>query len=555
MRSAHHKTESMENQKFTLSGNIVDVVNQRIYTGTISVTDGVIVAIKDEPVIETNYIIPGLIDAHVHIESSMVVPARFAQKAVVHGTVATVSDPHEIANVLGIDGVKFMIKNGKETPFKFFFGAPSCVPATSFETAGAIVDSTQVAQLLAMDEIYYLAEMMNFPGVIFDDAEVMAKLKAAQTAGKPIDGHAPGLQGADLQKYAQAGISTDHECMNMDEALAKINANIKVQIREGSAAKNFDDLLPLVNLNPNMVMFCSDDKHPDELAKGHINLLLKRAVAKGYHPLTLLTICTKNVIDHYHLPVGLIQKGDSADFVVVDNLVEFGVLSTFINGQKVAENGTCLFDVKPLDVTPNNFNSEFITQEAIKVSDKNLNVKVIEVEDGQLYTKSSVAKLTAIDGNLQADIPNDVLKIVVQNRYQVSPPSVGFIRGFGLKQGALASSIAHDSHNIVAVGVNDADIASAVNEVVKNKGGIAVVNGIEKRVLPLPVAGIMSNDTVDDIAAKYLQLSQFAKQLGTPLSSPFMTLAFMSLLVIPELKLGDKGLFDGTKFEFTSIYE
>jgi adenine deaminase len=343
--------------------------------------------------------------------------------------------------------------------------------------------------------------------------------------------------------------------MNMDEALAKINANIKVQIREGSAAKNFDDLLPLVNLNPNMVMFCSDDKHPDELTKGHINLLLKRAVAKGYQPLTLLTICTKNVIDHYHLPVGLVQKGDPADFVVVDNLVEFGVLSTFINGQKVAENGTCLFDVKPLDVTPNNFNSEFITQEAIQVSDKNLNVKVIEVEDGQLYTKSSVAKLTAIDGSLQSDISNDVLKIVVQNRYQVSLPSVGFIRGFGLKQGALASSIAHDSHNIVAVGVNDADIASAVNEVVKNKGGIAVVNGDEKRVLPLPVAGIMSNDTVDDIAAKYLQLSQFAKQLGTPLSAPFMTLAFMSLLVIPELKLGDKGLFDGTKFEFTSIYE
>jgi adenine deaminase len=545
----------MEDKEFKISGNIVDVVNQRIYTGTITVCNGIIVAISEENINESQFIIPGLIDAHVHIESSMVTPARFAQKAVVHGTVATVSDPHEIANVLGIDGVKFMIKNGKETPFKFFFGAPSCVPATSFETAGAIINSAQVAQLLAMDEIYYLAEMMNFPGVIFDDAEVVAKIKAAHAVGKPIDGHAPGLKGGDLQKYAHAGITTDHECMNLEEALAKIEAGIKVQIREGSAAKNFDDLLSLVNICPKKIMFCSDDKHPDELTKGHINELVKRAISKGCNPLDVLTICSKNVIDHYHLPVGLLQKGDSADFVIIDNLEDFNVISTFIQGQKVAENGVCLFDVKPLEVAPNAFNAELISKNEIEIDNIGSLIKVIEVEDGQLYTKSTFAQLPSINNKLQSDTTIDVLKLVVYNRYQKANPSVAFIRGFGLKHGALASSIAHDSHNIVAVGVSDEDIVNAINQVVANKGGISACNSTESHVLPLPVAGIMSNDTVEVIGAKYLQLNQTAKTFGTSLSAPFMTLAFMSLLVIPELKLGDKGLFDGIKFEFTSIYE
>jgi adenine deaminase len=540
---------------FSISGNIVDVVNKRIFQGTITITNGVISKIVEAPVPETQFIMPGLIDAHVHIESSMVTPARFAEKAVVHGTVATVSDPHEIANVLGIEGVKFMIANGKETPFKFFFGAPSCVPATPFESAGAVIDASQVAKLLQMDDIYYLAEMMNFPGVIFNDPEVMAKLKAAKAYNKPIDGHAPGLQGDDLAKYAHGGISTDHECMTVDEALAKIGVNIKVQIREGSAAKNFEALLPLVKLHPEMVMFCSDDKHPDELTQGHLNVLLQRAVAMGYDPLTLISICTKNVAEHYHLPVGLLQQDDPADLIVVDSLSDFNVLKTFINGNLVAENGTCLFEVSPLKVTPNNFNATPVNAEDLRIPTTYDSVKVIEVEDGQLYTRSSTAHLQSKNGYLLPDLKQDVLKIVVLNRYQKATPAVAFIRGFGLKQGALASSIAHDSHNIVAVGTSDEEIVAAINLVIANKGGISGCSGPLTEVLPLPVAGIMSNESIEAIAEKYLILSGFAKYLGTPLSAPFMTLAFMSLLVIPELKLGDKGLFDGTKFEFTSVYE
>lgn len=540
---------------FTLSGNIVDVENKRIYSGTITIVNGIISKIVEEPVLGKNYIMPGLIDAHVHIESSMVTPARFAQKAVVHGTVATVSDPHEIANVLGVDGVKFMIANGKETPFKFFFGAPSCVPATPFESSGAVIDTAQIAEMMQMNDIYYLAEMMNFPGVIFNDAEVMAKLKAAKESHKPIDGHAPGLQGDDLTKYAQAGISTDHECMNMDEALAKIRSKIKVQIREGSAAKNFEDLLPLVNMHPDLVMFCSDDKHPDELAQGHLNLLLQRAVAKGYDPLTLISICTKNVVEHYHLPVGLLQLGDAADLIMVDNLSDFKVLRTYINGNLVAQNGLCLFEVHPLEVTPNNFNATPITSDDIRIPATSHVVKVIEVEDGQLYTHAGTATLPDCDRFLLPDIAQDILKIVVLNRYQKSAPAAAFIRGFGLKKGALASSIAHDSHNIVAVGTSDDEIVAAINEVIRNTGGIAVCNGDEGISLSLPVAGIMSNSSVDEIGEKYLRLNNSAKAIGTTLSAPFMTLAFMSLLVIPELKLGDKGLFDGNKFEFTSVYE
>ncbi len=542
-------------QKFSISGNIVDVVAQRVFQGRIDVENGKIVCICEQPVESTQFVIPGLIDAHVHIESSMVTPARFAQKAVVHGTVATVSDPHEIANVLGIEGVKFMIANGKETPFKFFFGAPSCVPATSFESAGAVIDSKQVEQLLQMDDIYYLAEMMNFPGVIYNDPEVWAKLEAAKKCNKPIDGHAPGLQGDDLKKYAFGGISTDHECMNVEEALDKIKNNIKVQIREGSAAKNFDDLLPLVNLHPEMIMFCSDDKHPDELTKGHINVLIKRAISKGYDPITLLRICSKNIVDHYRLPVGLLQIGDPADMVVVDNLTDFNVQQTFIHGVEVAQHGVCLFDVDPLISSPNQFNAKSISVDSIRVADVQKNVKVINVEDGQLFTRSSVATLVGLNGNYISDIQQDVLKIVVLNRYQIANPSVAFIQGIGLKKGALASSIAHDSHNIVAVGATDEDIVAAINLVIEHKGGIAVVDNNKKEVLPLPVAGIMSNDSVEVIAEKYLLLSNLAKDLGTQLSAPFMTLAFMSLLVIPELKLGDKGLFDGNKFEFTSLYE
>ena len=542
-------------QKYSLSGNIVDVVNQRIYKGTLDIENGIISNIIEKPVAEDHYIVPGLIDAHVHVESSMVTPAQFAQKAVIHGTIAAVSDPHEIANVLGIEGVKFMITNGKQTPFKFFFGAPSCVPATSFESAGAIIDSKQVEEMLHLEDIYYLAEMMNFPGVMHNDPEVWAKLNAAKATNKPIDGHAPAIKGEDLKKYASGGITTDHECMNIEEAIEKINYNIKVQIREGSAAKNFEDLLPLVKTHPEMIMFCSDDKHPDELAQGHINELIKRAINLGYNAMDLLTICSKNIIDHYKLPVGLIQKGDFADFLIVDNLNSFNVLSTFIEGEEVASDGKCNFDSPQLKIFPNVFNAQLISKKALEVEDQNKQIKVIDVTEGQLYTKSFLTKLLSKDNLLQTDISQDILKIVVYNRYKKSVPAVAYVRGFGLKKGALASSIAHDSHNMVAVGVLDDDIVNAINAIISNKGGICASLDKEITTLPLPIAGIMSNLTVDEVGERYQQLNKISKNFGTKLSSPFMTLAFMSLLVIPELKLSDKGLFDGTLFNFTSLYQ
>ncbi len=545
----------MKTNKYKISGNIVDVVNGKIYKGEITVENGIITQINNVDNCPNKYIIPGLIDAHVHIESSMVTPANFAEVAVVHGTVATVSDPHEIANVLGVKGIEFMIKNGKTVPFKFFFGAPSCVPATPFESSGAIIDETITDKLLSSKDIYYLAEMMNYPGVIYKSKDVISKINSAHKYNKPIDGHAPNVSGEDLSLYAEVGITTDHECMNIEEAIEKIKKGIKIQIREGSAAKNFDDLLPLIDLYPEMIMFCSDDKHPDDLLKGHINLLVKRAINRGYDPITLLKICSKNVIEHYKLNVGLLQKNDAADFVIIDNLTDFNVLATYINGEKVSENGKCLFKVTQLSELPNNFNAKPITENDIKVEAVSETIKLIKVDDGQLYTYCEKEILKANNGFLYSNSEKDILKIVVLNRYLQASPAVAFIRGFGLKTGAIASSIAHDSHNIVAVGVEDENIVKAINSVIECKGGISVVNSNEIHILPLPIAGLMSAMNVESTAKLYKQANEKAINLGTKLKSPFMTLAFMSLLVIPELKLGDKGLFDGLKFQFTSLFD
>ena len=542
------------NNSFTIGGQIVDLVNSRIFSGVVVVEDGKITKIEEQPVGNTQYIMPGFVDAHVHIESSMLVPSEFARLAVCHGTVATVSDPHEIANVLGKNGIKYMIENGKKVPFKFFFGAPSCVPATAFETTGATLDANDVDELLASDDIYYLSEVMNYPGVINEDPELMRKIAAAKKYGKPIDGHAPVVTGDDLQKYVGAGITTDHECFRLAGALEKISLGMKILIREGSAARNFDALIPLMASHPDRLMFCSDDKHPDELDDVHIDVLVRKAIALGYNVMDVLKAASYNAVKHYKLNVGMLQLGDDADFIVVDDLHHPVAKQTYIKGVLVAENGVSNIHYKE-PMTPNIFNAEFINADDIFLPDVGKKIKVIQCQDGHLITKSFVADPKVENGGIVSDVERDILKIVVVNRYKLSKPAVAFIRGFGLKRGALASSVAHDSHNIVAVGVTDKDILHAVNLLIEHTGGVTAYCNTEMVAVPLPVAGLMSNEDGYEVAQAYQNADALAKRLGATLYAPFMTLAFMALLVIPELKIGDQGLFDVRKFALTSIYE
>ena len=542
------------NNSFTIGGQIVDLVNSRIFSGVVVVEDGKIARIDQVPVANTQYIMPGFVDAHVHIESSMLVPSEFARLATCHGTVATVSDPHEIANVLGKEGVHYMIENGKKVPFKFFFGAPSCVPATAFETSGHTLDADDIEELMASPDIYYLSEMMNYPGVLFDDPEIIKKIAAAKKYGKPIDGHAPALTGRDLQKYVGTGISTDHECYTLAEALEKISLGMKILIREGSAAKNFEALIPLMATHPDLLMFCSDDKHPNELAESHIDALVRRSISLGYDVMHVLKAASYNAVKHYNLNVGMLQPGDDADFIVVDNLREPVARLTYIKGQLVSENG--LPNIKYEEKgTPNYFKRPFLYAPDLFVPDRGKRIKVIECVDGQIITKSILAEPKVENGGLVSDTERDILKMVVVNRYQPYTPSVAFIKGFGLKRGALASSVAHDSHNLVAVGVTDKDILHAINLLIEHTGGVTAYCSTEMVAVPLPVAGLMSNEDGFEVAQAYQNADALAKRLGTKLYAPFMTLAFMALLVIPELRLSDRGLFDVNKFGFTSIYE
>ena len=542
--------------KKTISGNIVDVVLKTITKGIVTFENGIITTIQPSDDVENQYIIPGLVDAHIHIESSMMLPAEFARYSIVHGTVACVCDPHEIANVCGIEGVNYMIENGKQSPMKFYFGAPSCVPSTKFETSGAELDAGEVEKLLQRDDIYFLAEMMNFPGVINKNKQVHLKLQAAHSAGKPVDGHAPDLSVEDLIAYIAGGISTDHECMTVQDAEAKIALGMKVQIREGSAAKNFDDLLSLLDHHAENIMFCSDDKHPDDLLKnGHINSLVRRAVAKGYDPVDVLRVCTLNPVSHYGLDVGLLQTGDSADFNIVTDLVNFELKSTYIQGEKVSENGKLTYPRYIPTKLINQFNAEKITEKQLRVIPKGVSLNVILVDDGQLFTHSRKMKQKIENGNVISDIENDVLKIVVYNRYQPSDPAIGFIKNIGLKKGALASTVSHDSHNIVSVGTSDKEIASAINQIIESKGGILACVNERTCLLPLPVGGTMSDVEGSIISQQYEEIDAMAKELGSKLKAPFMTLAFMSLLVIPKLKLSDKGLFNGSTFSFTDLME
>jgi len=536
-----------------ISGNIVDVLNAEIFPGTLLIAEGRIKDIIRDDKNYSDYLIPGFIDAHVHIESSMLVPSEFARIAGIHGTVATVSDPHEIANVLGLEGVEYMIENARSVPVRYYFGAPSCVPAAEFETSGAALGVDEVEELVRTMEIHYLAEVMNFPGVIHDNPGVHEKIRLAHKYGKPIDGHAPGLRGNELKKYISAGITTDHETLSREEALEKIGLGMKILIREGSAAKNFDALITLVDEYPEHCMFCSDDKHPDDLIQGHINEMVKRAARIGIDHMKVLRAACVNPVLHYGLDAGLLQSGDSADFLVVDTLRDFTVLKTFIRGEVVAELGRALIPRSDVRLV-NRFHAERKRVEDFNFPAKGEHIRVIEAIDGQVITGELTEVATVTDENTVSSAARNIHKIVVVNRYRDTKPAIGFVRNFGLIDGALASSIAHDSHNIIAVGVSDEDICRAVNLIIEHKGGICAVSRDREMILPLPVAGIMSNEEYTEVAAKYSALDRMAKELGSFLHAPFMTLSFMALPVIPKLKLTDQGLFDAEEFKFVDLF-
>lgn len=538
-----------------IRAQFVDIASRKTYPAEVAFENGKILRITP---IETSdplpFILPGFIDAHVHVESSMLVPSEFARLAVCHGTVATISDPHEIANVCGVEGVDYMIENGKQVPFKFYFGAPSCVPATPFETAGAEVDAQDIENLMSRPEIHYLAEMMNWPGTVNRDPLVMEKIKIAQKYGKPVDGHAPGLKGELAEKYISAGPSTDHECFTYEEALGKVKLGMKIAIREGSAAKNFEALIDLIDDYPEMIMFCSDDKHPDNLAISHINELAARAVAKGKDVFDVLRATCLTPISHYSLKVGQLRADEPADFILVKDLKHFQVLATYIDGEKVAENGKTL--IRPIkNEIINNFDTDLKNPEDFKLQAKGNQVRVIEALDGQLITPEISGEILEKDGFAESNLEKDILKITVVNRYQNADPAVAFIKNFGVKTGAIASSVGHDSHNIIAVGVDDESICKAVNLIIQAKGGVSAVSENQEEILPLPVGGIMSASDGYEVATAYTRIDKMAKEMGSQLNSPFMTLSFMALLVIPDLKLSDKGLFDGQKFEFTEVFK
>jgi len=544
----------MSYRKKTVSGNIVDVFNAETYPGTLKIVDGKIIEIRRDEMGYETYIIPGFVDSHVHIESSMLTPSEFARAAVIHGTVAVVSDPHEIANVMGIDGITYMIDDGKTVPMKLYFSAPSCVPATPFETSGAVLDAEGVNELLQMDDIKYLGELMNYPGVIYNDPEVMKKIASAKKHSKLIDGHAPGLRGNDLTTYVQAGISTNHEFLSKEEALEDIQAGMKILIRKGSAADIFEECLPLLQEYPESCMLCSDDKHPDDLLKGYLNDMVRQALTYGIDIMKVIRVASVNPVLHYGLDVGLLRVGDPADFLEVDSLEKLQILKTYINGEVVAKEGTSLIPKRQPRII-NNFNTgKKITGDfTIPASDGVANI--IGALDGQLITEKHIEHLRVENGCAVSDVDRDILKIAVVNRYRGAQPAVGFIHNFNLKRGAIASSVAHDSHNIIAIGVTDEDLCRAVNLIIDTKGGICIVSGDQEKILPLPVAGIMSDKDCETVAADYTTVDTMAKSMGSTLRSPFMTLSFMALPVIPKLKLTDKGLFDSEKFKFISLFK
>ena len=538
-------------------GNIYDIGSGKFVKGEIKIMGDRIIDILPTSKSCSNYIIPGFIDSHIHIESSLLFPAAFSQIAITHGTVAAIADPHEIANVLGSEGIRLMKVNADQADLKFYFGAPPCVPATDFETSGATITTNDIKNLFDSGTCHHLAEVMNYPGVIHHDSELMAKINIAKSFGKIIDGHAPNLTGLQAENYFKAGITTDHECESIDEALEKIKYGCHILIREGSAAKNLIHLISLLNDFPDRTMFCTDDFHADELLEGHINLMVKKAIECGIPFENIIKTACINPVRHYKLSVGLLKKGDYADFIVIDSPKNCNILETWINGKMVFSKKKGYFSKGEIPVPVNNFQRNQVFPDEIKIylPQNASKIQLIVAKDKSLITSASVEEpLLTQNKEIIADTNRDILKIVNLSRYTNEKPQVAFIRGFNLKTGAIASSVAHDSHNILAVGTNDTDLITAINLIIASKGGLAAVNGKESLLLPLPYAGLMSNLPASEVAALYKQLNRNAESWGSTFTAPFMTLSFMALLVIPELKLSDKGLFDGTNFCFTSMF-
>jgi len=539
-----------------VSGNIVDVLNSRIYPGTIEIAGGRIKEITRDSGRHNAFILPGFIDSHVHIESSLLPPSEFARLSVCHGTVAVVADPHEIANVLGLRGIRYMIDDAKKVPLKFYFGAPPCVPATGFETSGAVITKDDIEELFKDGDAHFLSEVMDFPSVLRHEPSIMEKIETARRYNKPIDGHAPGLRGEGLKRYIEAGIMTDHESIAVDEAIEKIGEGMRLQIREGSEARDFEALYGLLNSEHERCMLCCDDILPHDLAQRHIDKIVRMAITKGIDIMKVLRPACINPVFHYNLDVGLLQKGDHADLIVTDNLRELNILMTVINGHVVAEHGRPLIPKRRPEII-NNFHthpkepSDFL----VRARAGSRLINVIEVIDGDLITKRLVTNPRITDGGcVISDTQRDILKVTVVNRYMDMPPSKGFVKNFGLKKGAIASSVSHDSHNITSVGIKDRDICRAVNLVIEHRGGLAVVSDNAEEILPLPIAGLMSDDNGSSVAERYLKLLKMAEGIGTTLREPFVNLSFISLLVIPEIRLGDKGLFDGRAFRFIDLF-
>lgn len=538
----------------TIEGNLVDVFEEKIFPAIVKIKEDKIYEIKKTNKEYERFILPSLIDAHIHIESSMLTPSRFSEVVSIHGTTSVISDPHEIANVLGIDGIKYMIKEAEASNVKIFYTAPSCVPATKFETSGAILGIKEIEKLMRLEKIVGLGEVMNFPGVINGDKEIMKKIEIAKKYNKPIDGHCPGLSGKKLKKYISAGISTDHECTSLKEAEEKLKLGMKIMIREGSSAKNMEDLIEIAKENDECFLV-SDDKHLEDLIKGHVNFLLKRAVELGVDPIKAIKMVSLNPALHYKLPVGLLRIGDPADIVVVNDLKNFNVIENWIDGKLIARKGKLLRRCKKKIKIKNSFRLKKIEPKRFEIKTnkkENIKIRVIKVIENQIITKSE----TVILKKLSSDIKKDILKIAVVERYGHNRIGIGFVKGFCLKAGAIASSIAHDSHNIIVVGTNDKDMSYAVNYIRKIRGGIAVVKN--KKIIgkiELPVAGLMSNKSSGYVIKKLKDIHEKIRKLGCNLKSPLMHLSFLALLVIPELKISDYGLFDVNRFEFVDLID
>lgn len=532
-----------------IEGNIVDVLTGEIFPGRIGHEGGVITSVERTPGPFRSFLVPGFIDCHVHIDSSLLCPSRFAEAAVPHGTTAVVTDPHEIANVLGVPGIAWMREDAACAPFRVFFTAPSCVPATPFETSGATLGPAEVEKLLAEDDVVALGEVMNYHGAIARDPDVMAKIRAARVSGKPIDGHGPLLAGNALREYLSLGISTDHECTGAAEAFEKHDLGMRILVRDGSAAKNLAALAPFARMHEFLLV--TDDILASDLLAGHLDTRLATAVSLGVEPLHALRAATIRPAEHYRLPLGAMAKGRKADAVRVADLSSFAVEEVYIGGTLVAAGGAAAFAPRPVPmpgairIAPKGAD-DF----ALPASGRSAKVRVIRVIPDEIVTGSETADLRVEHGRVVPDAGRDVLLISVVNRYREAPVASGFVSGFGLKTGAIASSVAHDSHNIIAVGTNPGDMAAAVGAIVRESGGLAACGGGSATVLPLPLAGLMSGDPPRDVHERLERLHAAACGMGCVLPRPFMTLSFLSLLVIPRLKIGDRGLFDADAFRF-----